>query len=122
LILFWYTAFSLFFLLLADELTTGTVLLISTIVLCAIRIVSYYKEDFSREMAKLFPLTLLAATITRSSFVDLTKIISQISEIPSFFNQIFVYFILIFSLEIILRLFDLMFLGTTTSTEENEED
>jgi hypothetical protein len=109
LIIFWYVVFSIFLFVLAESMSTGQVLLMSMVVISSIRMLAYYKEEVSKEVAKLVPLTLLGVGITKANFFDLSVLTSQISEIPSFLYQIIFYFLLVFVLEILLRFFDLIF-------------
>ena len=85
---------------------------------------SYYKGDLSKDLAKLLPFTLLAISITKPNFFNIGRIISQISEIPAFFNQIIIYLAFIIVLEIVLRVFEFAFsvFGINDAPKIEKED
>jgi len=107
----WFSLFTIFLMLLTENLEIQTILISSVTVVTAIRITSYYKEDLSRDLAKLLPLTLLAVGITRG-LINFENVISQISLIPSFLDHIGIYFLFILAIEIFLRTIYLIFSAT----------
>jgi hypothetical protein len=117
-IFFWFGIFTIFLLFLTEDLPINTILLISAMVIGSIRMASYYKEDISKEIAKLLPFTLLAVSMTKSGFFDFQRILAQINQLPSFFNNILDYLIFIVILEIILRIFDILFSKLGINDEE----
>jgi len=107
---FWFAVFALFFILLTENLEMQRLLLISATIVAAIRMAAYYKEDLSKDIAKLLPFTLLAISILGTSdFFSMDRVFSQLSQIPAFFSQIVTYLIFIVLLEIVLRFFDFIF-------------
>jgi MFS family permease len=121
LIFFWFGVFSLFLILLTKDIPMQTILILSATIIGAIRMVSYYSENASREVAKLFPFTLLAVAMTESGFFNFERIITQISQLPQFFNHILIYLFFIIVIETVLRLFEFLF-GIFGLTEENTEN
>ncbi|MAG78848.1 hypothetical protein CMI40_00530 [Candidatus Pacearchaeota archaeon] len=109
LIFFWFSIFTIFLIFLTDNLAIENLLVISAIIIASIRMVSYYSEDLSKDLAKLLPFTLLAISIINPKFFDMTRIFSQFSQLPGFFNEIIIYLAFIMILEIILRTFDFIF-------------
>jgi len=113
LIFFWFAIFTLFLMLLTQNQDLSLILIISATIIAAIRMTSYYKEELSREIAKMLPLTLLAITVLNPNSFSQTqyveKIINHLSQIPSFFSQILYYLGFIIILEVILRFFDFIF-------------
>ena len=121
---FWFIIFA-FFLTFLSELEIQTLLLISATIVAAIRMTSYYKEDLSRDIAKLLPFTLLATSILNPAFFNIERIFTHFNELPNFLGNIFYYLIFIIILEIVLRFFDFIFslfgveeLNTTENVEE----
>jgi len=57
---FWFAVFATFITLLTEDIPSATILLISAVTVGAIRMTAYYRENLSRELAKLLPLNLLA--------------------------------------------------------------
>ncbi len=104
-VLFWFFVMAIILLLLAKEYTISNILLISATIVGAIRISAYYNEDLSKELAKLFPLTILVVALLTPDFFDINRTISKISEIPNLFTNILFYLIAIILLEFILRMF-----------------
>lgn len=123
LIFFWFAVFAIFLIALS-ELEVQTLLIVSATIVAAIRMTSYYKEDLSKDIAKLLPFTLLSVSILTPNFFNIERIITHITIIPSFFGNIFYYLIFIIILEIILRFFDFIFslFGIEDKSEENKED
>ncbi len=112
IIFIWFSVFTLFLIFLTENIKVGTLLMISVTIISSIRMISYipkYGEKLGKEVAKLLPFTLLAILITKPRFFNIERIINQFNEIPSFFNQIIIYFAFITILEIILRFFEFTF-------------
>lgn len=109
LIFFWFTIFTVFVMLLNSDIPINTVLIISAVIVGSIRATAYYKEELSRELAKLIPLNLLVISIFRSKLISIEGIISQFSQIPNYLLTIPYYLGFIIVLEIVLRTFDIIF-------------
>lgn len=128
LVFFWFIAFTLFLLFLTKDLDTNTLLLISTVIIVAIRATAYYREELSKELAKLLPFTLLAVSMTEKGFFNFQEILGRVSQLPSFFGSILTYLLIIIVLEVVLRLFDFLITAMglkdfdSDSDEEEEED
>jgi hypothetical protein len=123
LIFFWFGIFTLFLIVLTENQTVSNLLLISTIIIAAIRMTAYYKEDLSKDISKLLPFTLLAISLLNPGFFSVERIINQLAQLPGFFGQILSYLGFIIILEIILRLFDFLFslLGLHDEVLEDDE-
>jgi hypothetical protein len=106
LIFFWFSAFTLFLIFLTEGLTVQNILFISAIIITAIRMVSYYSEDLSKDLAKLLPFTLLAISITKPSFFEFTRILEHFNKIPELLSSILIYLSVIIIIEVVLRFFD----------------
>ena len=112
LIFFWFTVFTFFLIFLTEGLPVETVLILSAVVIGAIRMTTFiprYGENVAKEIAKLLPFTLLAVSITKQGFFDVSRILGQMSQLPAFFGQILIYLVFIIALEMILRGFDFIF-------------
>lgn len=122
LIFFWFAIFTFFLILLTKEIGISTILMISAIIISAVRMVAYYKEDLSRELAKLLPLNLLAIAMLTQGLFNFERILENFSQLSVFFNKIIIYLLFIVSLEIILRFFDFIFslFGLEEEDEEKE--
>lgn len=122
LIFFWFVIFT-FFLMFLTELEIQTLLIVSATIIAAIRMTAYYKEDLSKDVAKLLPFTLLAVSILTPNFFNVERILNHFSEIPNFIGNIAYYLIFIIVIEIILRFFDFIFslFGVEEETVEEED-
>jgi len=107
IIFVWFAAFGTVILLLSGNRSLDSILILAAATISAIRILAYYKEELSQDVAKLMPLTLLVIFISNPDFSSLSHIAENIIQLPKFFVQITYYFILIASLELILRLLSL---------------
>lgn len=123
IIFFWFAAFTLFLMLLTQDIEIGTILVISAVIISAIRMTAYYKEELAKEAAKLLPFTLLAVVLVTPGFFEFERIISNFSQISSFFSNVFIYLFFIICLEIVMRFFDFIFslFGLEEEGEEKEQ-
>ncbi len=118
-----FGVFTLFLIFLNEGLETQTILIISATIVAAIRMTAYYKEDLSKELAKILPFMLLAVSLLNPEFFNFERILGNISQIPGLLNNIFYYLVFIIVIEVILRLFDFAFslFGLQEETEEEEK-
>lgn len=116
IVFIWFSIFTLFLIMLKENIEIQIILLSSVTIITAIRITAYYKEELSRDIAKLFPLTLLAVAATQG-LMSFDKIIAQIPLIPSFFNNLWIYLIFIMVVEFFLRVLDIFFYSIGIANE-----
>lgn len=112
LIFFWFAIFTFFLIILTEEGEVGTILLISAVVIAAIRMAAYYQRSLAEEIAKILPFTLLAISVLNPVFFSkefIVRITSRLGEVSTFFSEIIGYLLFIIVLEIILRLFEFLF-------------
>lgn len=108
LIFFWFGVLALIILLLSEELTINQVIVVSAAIVAAIRILAYYEEDLSKDLAKMFPFTVLAIFILSPGFFSLERVITNLSQIPTLITNIFYFLAFIIILEVTLRILDLI--------------
>ena len=113
----WFGIFSILLLVLVKEQTVATKLLISAGVIGAIRIAAYFNEDLSRDLAKMFPFTLLSVAILTPGFFDISATISRVSEIWPLITSVFYYAIFIAIIEFVLRIFHTAYHAITSGGE-----
>jgi hypothetical protein len=105
--------FTFFLIILAQNQDISQKLIISAVIISAVRMTAYYKEEVSQEIAKILPFTLLAVaalnpnTFSQSNYIE--TILIHFSQIPSFLEQIKIYLLFIIILEVILIFFDYVF-------------
>ncbi|MAG07476.1 hypothetical protein CMI46_01525 [Candidatus Pacearchaeota archaeon] len=109
IVFFWFFVMAvIIFVLLGDriitaDVTAGYILFIAAVIVGAVRIASYYSEDLSKDLAKMFPFTILAIALVSPGFFK-KETVSALGEIGSLMGNIFVYLIVIIVLEFILRM------------------
>lgn len=121
LIFIWFSVFTLFLILLTENLPTETLLLISATVIAAIRLTSYYKKKLSEDLAKLVPFTLLAISLVNPDFFSIERIFNQFRELSMIFNDLLIYLVFIIIIEAILRSIDLLFSYFKIKEDVDEE-
>ena len=120
LIFVWFSVFTLFLIFLTENLELKTLLLISAAIIATVRMTAYYHEDLSKDIAKLFPFTLLAVSVLNPTFFSVERIFNQFQQLPAFFHDISTYLVFIIGLEIILRVFESIFSMFRTQEEKEE--
>jgi hypothetical protein len=108
----WYGVFATFLILLTDGIEIRVLMMISATLIAATRMTAYYKEDLSKDIAKLIPFALLGAAITQVNAFSIDKVIGQLFAIPSMMGEIVSYMFFIFTIELILRFIETAFVAT----------
>ena len=108
LIFLWFSVFGISIIIFTD-LQIDTVLVISTVIVAAIRITAYSNEAIAKEVAKLLPLNLLAISLIVPGFFEFERVLNNLNQVPDFLSQIFYYLGFIILLEVILRFFEFIF-------------
>ena len=109
LVFFWFAILAFLLLLLSKDQSVAQILLVAAAVVGAIRVTSYFNEDLSRDLAKIFPFTVLVIFLLSPNFLDFSTVIGKLLEIPSFLNNILFYLIFVISFEILIRFFYTIF-------------
>jgi hypothetical protein len=113
LVFFWFAIFTGFLIVLTENIDVQTILLMSAMIIGAIRVTSYipnYGEALSKELAKLVPFALLAFGLINANVLSNAELVlTKFQAIPPAFGPILTYLSFIFILEIVLRFFDFIF-------------
>ncbi len=104
LIFIWFFALSVILLLLVPEREISQLLLLTGALVMAIRILSYIKENISKELAKLFPFIAVSIYLLTPGIFSYFNIFDKLKEIPILLDNIIIFLTAILSLEIILRI------------------
>ncbi|MDO8508620.1 MAG: hypothetical protein Q7S27_02955 [Nanoarchaeota archaeon] len=104
LIILWFLALSIVLLLLVPDSAMQQILFLSGGIVMSIRILSYLKEDLSRELAKLFPFITLSIYLLSPNLFAKFDFFDKLKEIPILFGNIAYFLASILFLEIILRI------------------
>lgn len=100
----WFLGYSSIMFLLVHQLPTATIFLVSSALIIAVRISAYYREDLSRDLAKLLPFALLGIFLYNPEFYSLDQIVVRLKEIPGFIFQITAFIVVAMSVEIVLSI------------------
>jgi hypothetical protein len=103
LVLFWFTVFAIFFLLLSKSQSAEQILLITAAIIASTRVTAYISESLSKDIAKIFPFTVMVLFLLDPEFFKLNTFFDKLIQIPELFDKILVFVIFIFAVELILR-------------------
>ncbi len=103
LIFIWFGALSIVLLLVAEESAVPQILILTASLVVAVRILAYFADEISKDLAKLFPFIALSIFLLRPGSLNFGGVTLRLQELPLLFNEILSYILLIFVLEIILR-------------------
>jgi hypothetical protein len=98
-----FLGFSLMMLVLTRNYEIPGILSISFALITAIRVVSYYSEDLSKDVAKMLPFALLGLFLVDSTYFNIEEITAKFSSIPDFLSTAIQFILLIIITEWILR-------------------
>jgi len=101
----WFSLLAIVMGFLAKNQTTDSLLLISMALVSTVRVTAYYSEDLSRDLAKMLPFTLLGIFIVDESYFNFQISLTLIKGITTDWPTLVYYFVFIFALELVLRLF-----------------
>ena len=102
---FWFLVLAVLLSFMSKNQKIENVLLVSMAIVGAIRVAAYYKEDLSRDLAKILPFAMLGIMLIDSSILaTLSTSVTNIRAIGSNFELILYYLILIVAMEFALRI------------------
>jgi len=119
---FWFLFMAAFILILAKGLGTQQILLTAAAIVGAVRITAYFHEDLSKDMAKMFPFTILAIFLVNREGINIGEIIGKAFQVPSLFTHVLSYLIFLMALELVLRFFYFVSPEANSGEEENKEE
>ncbi|MDP3882066.1 MAG: hypothetical protein Q8Q31_04295 [Nanoarchaeota archaeon] len=115
---FWFIVFSGILIFLSKETDPYRILLVAISLVGSIRVVSYYSEDLSRDLAKMLPFALLAIFLVDISYFSLERSLDVLSNIPSVWETMLYYLLFIVALELTLRIIYLVIKPILPRNEE----
>jgi hypothetical protein len=101
----WFALLAVVISFLGKNQSTDGILLISMALISTVRVTAYYSEDLSKDLAKMLPFTLLGIFLVDQSYFDFQISWKLIKGIPANWHPLVYYFLFIFALELLLRLF-----------------
>jgi len=120
IVFIWFGILATFLLLLSEGQSVSQILLITAGVIASVRMTSYFSEDLSRDLAKIFPFTILVVFLLNPSSFSTATFLERISEIPQLLNNILQYLVFIIALEGFMRLMFTIIYAIWPPTEEEE--
>ncbi|PIN89475.1 hypothetical protein COU60_03710 [Candidatus Pacearchaeota archaeon CG10_big_fil_rev_8_21_14_0_10_34_76] len=122
LIFFWMAILAIIILLLSEQQSANQVLIITAAIVASVRILSYYSQDLSRDLAKMFPFTILTISVITPNFFSFPRLIGRILELKDFLSGAIYFLMFIVALELVLRVIDTIInLSTDKDTSSEKE-
>lgn len=100
----WFFGFSVLLFMIAQNQTVDQTILIAIALTSSTRVLSYYHEDLSREIAKLIPIVFLGIFLVQPDFFSFEQLVERVSVIPQFSTLLLQFIIYLSGLEIMLRI------------------
>ena len=104
LIAFWTLVLAVILTLLSDSSDHSRNALIATSVVGAVRILAYWTEDLSRDVAKMLPFAVLGVYLVSSTSVQWSEFIELLESLPELAKSLFSSLVLLAILETLLRI------------------
>jgi len=122
LIFVWFTALSFVLVLISNKGNLHSILLLTAVMVASIRILAYVKHEISQDLAKLFPFITLSIFLLSPEAFDLSGIVERSSDLVLLSGNLFSFFLVIFFVEIILRLIFTIRGGFSGGSFDESED
>ena len=101
---FWFAVLTLVLAFLSKEQTFSDTLLIALATVSAVRVSAYYKEDLSRDLAKILPFAVLSGFLIDASFFSVSDSLDTLKDAGDYTENILYYLLFLIALEFVLRL------------------
>ena len=101
----WFFAYSLFMFFLAPDIDQDFVFLIVISLVVAIRMAAYYKEDLSKDLAKMIPFSLLGIFLVNTTLFTIDQFVDRLDDFIPFIGQIAAFVLFAIGVEAVLRIF-----------------
>lgn len=99
----WFGGFVALLFVVAQNQTIEQIALIAIGLVGAARMLAYYKEDMSQELAKTIPIVILGVALTEPDFFQLSAIVSRVELLPALGATLFPFILYLSGLELFLR-------------------
>ena len=100
----WFFVYSLFMFFLAPDIKQDFIFLVVISLVVAIRIAAYYKEDLSKDLAKMIPFALLGIFLVNTSIFTLDQLVIRLNNFIPFLGKITVFVLYAIGVEAALRM------------------
>jgi len=108
-IFFWFSILGICLTFLSKNTELTTILLIAMAVVGAVRVVSYYNEDLSKDLAKMLPFSLLGVLLIDISSFNVIESYAVLLTTLTLWHTLVYYLVFIVTLEFNLRIFYALF-------------
>lgn len=119
LVFFWFIIMVTLLLLLSRN-TPEQIMIISMAIVGAIRVTAYYKEDLSKDLAKMIPFALLGVFLVDMNFSSISSSWENAKLLVNSLDKLFFYLVFVAALEFTMRIIRLIWLAIHPEKEEDE--
>ncbi|MDD9953639.1 MAG: hypothetical protein OXR66_04850 [Candidatus Woesearchaeota archaeon] len=109
LVFFWYLVLTVLLSFLSKGSDVNLLLMTTMGLVSAVRVTAYYREDLSKDLAKMLPFALLGVFLVDISYFNLEESVAMLKGIPAAWETILYYLGFVILLEFILRIFSPLF-------------
>ena len=102
-IFLWFLVFSALLVIMSKLQSVEEIMVLSMAVIASTRIISYFKEDMAKDLAKILPLTLIGLIILDPSYFQSINILDRVMQLPDMSLNILSYLLFTQVLEFTLR-------------------
>jgi len=101
---FWFLVMTMILAFLSRQDNLQPILLITIALVAVIRIMAYYNEDLSKDLAKMLPFALLGVFLVDITFFSAATSLKVIGSLPDQWKIVIYYLVFIIVLEFVLRI------------------
>ena len=101
---FWFAVLTTMLAFLSRGRSFPEILLMSLATVAAIRVTAYYKEDLSKDLAKILPFGVLAIVLINAQLFTVTESLDVLGSSGDHVEEILYYLVFLIGLEFVLRL------------------
>lgn len=101
---FWFAILTVILSLLSKDREITEIFIIALATVSAIRVVAYYSEDLSRDVAKILPFAVLGLFLVDASFFELGASLNVLRDVEDYRESILYYLVGIVLLEFVMRM------------------
>ena len=101
---FWFAVLTLILAFLSKDRSFADTLVVALATVSAVRVTAYYREDLSRDLAKILPFAVLAVFLIDASFFAVEESLDSLREAEEYTENILYYLLFLVGLEFALRI------------------
>ena len=101
---FWFAILTIILSFLSRQTDINLIIIISVSLVTVIRVMAYYNEDLSKDLAKMLPFALLGVFLVDFSYFSVETTLSTLQQLPQLWRNMIYSLILIIVVEFLLRI------------------